>query len=339
MNIGTITFHDGKSRTNKGAGYRGYHTLASLKGTIAYITKEEKTKPHLICGFNCNPQTAYEEMVLTKKIYNKDKEDGKNRMLIHFSQNLVEGETTPEQAKEIADRLLEHPFFNGFQVVYATHIDTGKLHTHFVINTVNMEDGHKWEFSKKDLQELKDYSDSILKEYHLYVVPKIEQEKVAFVNHGEWKAKKEGRSWKYETFLAVKNCKEYATSKEEFVKALNKLGYQVDWKEEHKYITFTNKDGKKIRNKKLYPENQFTKEALEKRFKLNLQYQKMNEQQKDNEKIDTAVGLLRLLKQFENLGNEKYPLQKLEKDFNSRLAKMDGAKEAEKGRGMNWEID
>lgn len=337
--IGTITFHNGKSKTKAGAGYRGYHTLASLKRVLEYETGEEKTQPWLIGTLNCNATTAYEEMVLCKQMYGKVKEDGKNRMLVHFSQNLVAGETTPAVAHEIAERLVQHKMFEGFQVVYATHLDTGKLHTHFVINSVSLQDGHKWQMSVKQLQELKDYSDSILREYGLHITEKNrKKEEEAYKSQHQIRMEQEGTSWKRETFLAVKTCMEAAASREEFIKAMNMLGYEVDWSEKRKYVTFTDPDGHKIRNKKLYPQAQFTKEAMEKRFALNKQYQEIRQQQEANEAMDTAYGILRLANSLSKMGRGgRYPLQKLEKDYSSAAARRELAKEAQKGRGIDWE--
>lgn len=336
--IGTITFFDGKSKTKAGAGYRGYHTLESLKGVLDYQTSEEKTKPWLIGTLNCNAATAYEEMVLCKEMYDKAQEDGKNRMLIHFSQNLVEGETSPEIAHEIAGKLAQHRFFEGFQVVYATHLDTGKLHTHFVVNSVNLEDGHKWELSTKQLQELKDYSDSILREYGLHITQKTrKKEEEAYKSQHQIRMEQQGTSWKYETYLAVKTCMELATSKEEFIKAMNRLGYQVDWSDTRKYVTFTDPDGHKIRNKKLYPQEKFSKEAMEKRFILNAQYREMERKQEVENAMDTAYGILRLANSISKSTGTRYPLQQIEKDYSSAAARRELAKEAEKGRGLDWE--
>ena len=337
--IGTIVFHNGKSKTKAGAGYRGYHTLASLKRVLDYETREDKTEPWLIGTLNCNAATAYEEMVLCKQMYGKAEEDGQNRMLIHFSQNLVAGETIPAIAHEIARRLAEHRLFEGFQVVYATHIDTGKLHTHFVINSVNLKDGHKWELSPKELQELKDYSDSILREYGLYITEKNQKgEEEAYKSRHQIRMEQAGTSWKRETFLAVKTCMEAATSREEFIKAMNILGYQVNWNDTRKDVTFTNPDGHKIRNKKLYPQAMFSKAAMEKRFALNKQYQEMKQEQEEDEVMDAAYGILRLANSLSKMGrNSRYPLQQIERDYSSAAARRELAKEAEKGRGIDWE--
>lgn len=338
--MGTITFHNGKSKTNAGAGHRAYHTLQSLRDVIDYITNEKKTEPWLIGTVNCNAATVYEEMVLVKQMYDKAEEDDNNRMLIHFSQNLVAGETDPHTAHEIAERLIQHKMFEGFQVIYATHLDSGKLHTHFVINSVNMENGKKWHISKQQLQELKDYSDSLLREYNLYIVPEKqgESKQEAYKHQLQVRMEQAGTSWKKETYLAVKTCMELATSREDFIGKLNGLGYDVNWSDSRKYITFTDPDGHKIRNGKLYPQSMFTKEALEKRFALNKQYQEMENKEESREMMDEAYGILRLANSLSKMGKGgRYPFQKIEKDYSSAAAKRELTKEAQKGRGIDWE--
>jgi len=44
------------------------------------FTKEKKIFPGLISGINCSPESAYDEMMVTKGIYRKD--DG--RQFVHF---------------------------------------------------------------------------------------------------------------------------------------------------------------------------------------------------------------------------------------------------------------
>ena len=331
--IATLEFHNGEK-----AGNKGYHTLSSLKRLINYITREDKTQPWLIGSKNCSssPDICYQEMVLCKRMYGKAQEDGSNRMCIHFSQNLVAGETTPDIAFEIATKLANHKLFDGYQMIYAVHLDSGKLHTHFVVNSVNQETGQKWQLSPKQLQELKDYSDEIIKEYNLYVIPKKRLHENNYKPKFQMEMEKQGTSWKAETYLSVKACLEVATSKESFIKEMNKLGYEVDWRDERKYITFTDSEGHKLRNKKLYPQSAFTKEAMEKRFELNLQYEKQYRHLPDAG-LDTAYNILRLANALRNRTNTQYPLQQLQKDNSSMAARKERSKENEKGRGIDWE--
>lgn len=77
-------------------------------------------------------------------------------------------------------------------------------------------------------------------------------------------------SWKYELYLAVLNSSYRAGNKEDFINILDSIGYKVNWEDNKKYITFTTPDGKKCRNRNIYPRYKFTKEALEN--SLNIMY-------------------------------------------------------------------
>lgn len=336
--MATIKFHNGKSKSVAGGGFRGYHDLKSMKRAIDYITREDKTKPWLIGAMNCNAATAYEEMVLCKEMYGKAVEDGKNRMIIHFSQHFAPGETNPDEVKEIAERLLTHPMFDGFQVLYATHVDRAHLHTHFIINTVNLETGLKWEMSTKQMQQLKEFSDSIVESYGLYVVPHTDMKRESYKSQKQVRMEQSGTSWKRETYLAVKVCMEAATSRGDFIKAMEQLGYQVEWSDSRKYITFTDEEGHKLRNKKLYPYEKFSKEAMEERFALNKQYRELETQQQDNEVLDGAYSILRLANSLRKLGGQRgrYPMQFMERS-GSAAARRERMKEAQKGSGLDWE--
>jgi len=59
---------------------------------------------------------------------------------------------------------------------------------------------------------------------------------------------KPGVSWKADTADAAISAMNVATSREEFVRIMNNQGYAVRWEDTRKQITFTNRDGKSIRN-------------------------------------------------------------------------------------------
>ena len=75
--------------------------------------------------------------------------------------------------------------FNGFQVLVATHIDKEHLHNHLIINSVSFENGYKIQMSKKDLQEIKDYSDEICLAIGASVIPK--KENTNYIKRNEYR--------------------------------------------------------------------------------------------------------------------------------------------------------
>ena len=299
-------------------------TYGALKRVIGYIMNPAKTEPYLIGGYNCDANNAYLQFVMTKRDFSKET----GRQYIHFTQSFAPyDKVTPEIVKQIADELVQMKSFKGFQIAYAVHTDREHLHTHFIVNTVNAETGLKWKQSAEQLQVMKDYSDEICKKYGLMIT---QGKTGSHVNRGEFRSKGKGDSWKYELYLAVKKVKWIARSKDDFISGMNALGYKVDWTDSRKYITFTTPEGKKCRNRKLSPPEQFTKEALLNAFELN--------QQKTDEKIakskmEMLLSAIQLVKTDDLIeGSTKHPLTALEGEaLKEELA------ELKKGKGFNWD--
>lgn len=295
-------------------------TYAGMKKAIDYILSEKKTDVMLSYGKDCDPDHAYFQFIQTKMDYHK--EDG--RQFKHLIQSFADYEDiTPKMAHQVGKELLNHKMFEGYQVVMATHKDKDHIHNHYIINTVNLETGKKWDQSKNDLYELRSFNDDLCRKYHLIVVPANEQKQIS---DGEYRNTKKSTSWKHELWLLVNECMKYADSRQEFINKMNRLGYQVAWTDERKYITFTTPDGKKCRNRKLYPPENYTKENLEQTFEINRRYQKKEELTNGFELLMQAVNLLQA--QQDQIG-KTYPLSKLEGQ-----ALRDYIRELEKGRGL-----
>jgi hypothetical protein len=241
---------------------------ASIAKAINYVAQDEKTVHKLVSGISCNPKTAIEEMKATKALWNKT--DG--RQYKHFVQSFSPDEkVTPELAHKIALELAEKEF-KGFEVVIATHDDAEHIHTHFIVNSVNYENGKKFQQSKEDLQALKTHSDALCERNNLSIC--VKGSYVSTFEIGAYKAIQravEGnyKSYLVNTFLAVENARQTAVSRENFIELMQEQGYSTAWK---KYITFTDKDGNRVRNSNL--EKKFkvicSIDSLESQFTQNL---------------------------------------------------------------------
>lgn len=220
---------------------------ATINTAIEYVTKEEKTEKKLVSGYNCQPESAAEEMQLTKEAWQKT--DG--RTYKHFVQSFHKDEPiTPELAHKIANEFVEKcPQFQGFEVLIATHEDKEHIHTHFIVNSVSYKDGHKFQQSRQDLKKWKEISDEIIKKHGLKVVQKGKtyegkdrDETSTYTKEAYRRQKKaeagEVKSYVQNIALAVLKERENATSKDEFIANLQSQGIVVDWQESHKYITF-----------------------------------------------------------------------------------------------------
>ena len=256
---------------------------ANIKRIINYITQDKKTNANLITGKDCLAESCLEEMLYTKNIYHKNS----GRQYIHIIQSFDPKDSlSAKQVHNIGTKLAST--FNGFQVLVATHIDKNHLHNHLVINSVSFENGYKIQMSKKDLQYIKDYSDKLCLEIGASVIPK--KEKTNYIKRNEYRVAEQGKSWKFKLMNTIDLSLAESNCKDDFIKNMNKLGYQVNWTDTRKYITYTTPEGYKCRDNKLYDEK-YSKGAMENEFRR-IEKEQSNSTRKSSSSINSKDGLL-----------------------------------------------
>lgn len=221
------------------------NSRANVATVINYITKEEKNEGIYTRGINCNPDNATQEFLTVKELYGK--KDGRQYQHAVFS--FPEGEKiTPEQALQYAEYLIrKNPAYKGFQTVLSCHVDRDHLHVHAVTNSVSMEDGHKFQFSKNDLSHLKEQANELSRKLGLSVPEKGQN--VTDWSHEKHKVLERAfagteKSWLLDIANAVADAKEVAISKDDFISRLQSVGIETTWTDERKYITFKSSEGK-----------------------------------------------------------------------------------------------
>lgn len=93
-----------------------------------------------VTGINCIPETAAEQMTMTKKRFRKE---GGN-VAFHVYQSFRPGEVTADQCHQIGVELAQKLWGDRFEVIVATPLNTNCLHNHFVINSVAFRDGKRY---------------------------------------------------------------------------------------------------------------------------------------------------------------------------------------------------
>lgn len=135
-----------------------------LHKELDYIMNDDKTEKKLYSsGINCNVESAYEEMINTKKLWMKEK----GILAFHSFQSFKEGEVTSEQAHNIGIELANKMWGDKFQVVVSTHLNTNHIHNHFVINSVSFVDGKRYYDNRESYAKLRKINDQICKEHGL----------------------------------------------------------------------------------------------------------------------------------------------------------------------------
>lgn len=234
-----------------------------LHNVLDYIEADYKTEEQLyVSGINCSPETAYEEMIITKKQYHK--EDG--IIAFHAFQSFAEGEVTPEVCHEIGVRLANEMWGDRFEVVVSTHLNTNHYHNHFVINSVSFKDGKRYYDKRSTYAEFRNLSDSLCEEYGLSVVKGIERKKynVNYDNYinGYFKNNSYYKTTKEDLDRAIAMAYSY----QDFKQLLKAMNYDIHYR--YNKLTIRREPYKKnIRVARCFGEN-YSDEKIRERIKI-----------------------------------------------------------------------
>ncbi len=197
--------------------------LQGLADVMNYTMQDHKTEKKLfVTGLNCDPETARDQMVITKRRFCK--EDG--ILAFHAYQSFAKGEITPNTAHEIGVKLAQKLWEERFEIIVATHLDKGHLHNHFVINSVSFLDGKKYNDCNASYRLLRQTSDRMCMAYGLSVVENPESGRTR--HYAEWKAENGGqRTWRSAIKEDVDQAVMVSMSFQAFIRSLKEKGYEV----------------------------------------------------------------------------------------------------------------
>lgn len=200
---------------------------------FSYDTNPNKTNSkEFVTAINCLKEIALQQMIMTKKQFNKSDK----YIAWHGYQSFKPDEVTPELCHEIGVKLAQKMWGDRFQVVVSTHLDKDHLHNHFCFNSVSFLDGKKYNYSKSELQRLRDTSDLICKEYGLSVIETDNKSKA--LSRTLYLAEKNNEPTKYNLMrTAIDEAIKISPVPQEFVRIMRKKGYIVDINPQRKYAT------------------------------------------------------------------------------------------------------
>ena len=255
-----------------------------MRNCIEYVLRPDKTSELLtyVTGpyrhDEINYDLVYRTFLEEKKMWDKDT----GRMYAH---NIIswhkDEQITPEQALEFGKEFAEN-WFSGFQTLVTVHKDKDHIHCHLVTNSVSYEDGRKLHNTKKDLERMKQFTNQMCRERGLTVAEK----RKALLTEARLKKGKSLHGAKINITCSVNRQRtafvadlcngsikgmENCISKEKFIEKMKQFGWNVNWTEKRKHITFQNQVGKKIRDSNLSKtfHLDISKEDLENEFDRN----------------------------------------------------------------------
>ena len=194
---------------------------------------------------------------ITKRWYNK----AHGMFFYQYVQSFSPDENiTPLKAHEIGLELAE--YFSDYEVLIATHMDSNHLHNHFIINSVSHVTGLKLQEGPDSLFKLRNLSDEICAKRGLTILPSYVKKSEKGLGAREYRAAIKGDSWKFKLMNTIDICLKNSKNKAEFISNMRKYGYEANWSDNRKYITYTTPDGIKCRDKKLH-DKKYLKSEME----------------------------------------------------------------------------
>ena len=118
-------------------------------------------------------------------------------------------------------------------------MNTAHIHNHIIMNSVNFETGQKFHQSAREMQQAKEYSNQLCREYGLsFTESKADPFRIP--------------AWKKRLCRTIKEAMENCATREKFIAFMAEYGYKVRWEPNQKYITYTTPENVRCRDNKLF---------------------------------------------------------------------------------------
>lgn len=234
-----------------------------LSQVLNYAENADKTDHFCyVTGINCIPETAAEQMTMTKQRYGKT---GGN-VAFHAYQSFKPGELTADQCHQIGVELAQKLWGERFEIVVATHLNTGCLHNHFVLNSVSFKDGKRYNDCKDSYRTFRNLSDDLCRAYGLSV---IENPKRSKTSRGIHLAEQRGEPTRYNIMRQdIDDALRRSFTERFFYQELRRMGYLVCYDSKRKYNTLQIPGTKHPTRFKTLGED-YTEEAIRQRILQN----------------------------------------------------------------------
>lgn len=140
------------------------------------------------------------------------------------------------------EKMLEFYYVHARDETLAKQIETmttAHIHNHIIMNSVNFETGQKFHQSAREMQQAKEYSNQLCREYGLsFTESKADPFRIP--------------AWKKRLCRTIKEAMENCATREEFIAFMAEYGYKVRWEPNQKYITYTTPENIRCRDNKLF---------------------------------------------------------------------------------------
>lgn len=236
---------------------------SDLQKVLHYAENGAKTHGEesacFVTGVNCNAETTFSEMLSVQRRFGKT---GGN-VAYHAYQSFKTGEVTPELCHQLGVELAQRMWGSEYQVLVATHLDTGTYHNHFVLNAVNMWDGKKFNCNEGVYWRFRALSDELCAEHRLTVI----KNPMGKTPRKLYFAEKNGEPTKFNLMRqAIDYAISVSASFKDFRRIMSDQGYEINLNPNRRYWTIRSVNSSKaVRMYRLGED--YTNEAIDRRIR------------------------------------------------------------------------
>ncbi|MBM6909115.1 relaxase/mobilization nuclease domain-containing protein [Oscillibacter valericigenes] len=199
---------------------------ARLDHCADYVLNPEKTSlpdggPRLATAINCQLDTAYRDMMDTKRRWGKSG----GVQGYHIIHSYTPGEVTPMEAHEMGVELAQRLLGDKYEAIVSTHLDHDHLHCHILFNSVGFMDGAKFRNTFQDYyRDIRGISNEVSRAHGVSVIePEAKGE-----HYAEWSAGQSGKATvrgliRQDMDAAINSAFTYQT----FWEQLARMGYTI----------------------------------------------------------------------------------------------------------------
>ena len=162
---------------------KGKTIAQCLSARLGYGINPDKTENgELISSYECDPETADSEFLLSKKRYKTltGRTQDSDVIAYQIRQSFKPGEVTPEEANRIGYEFAlrftkgEHAF------IVCTHVDKKHIHNHVYWNSTKLDCKGKFRDFRRSARAVRELSDLICIEHRLSVIEKPQRHSMSY---------------------------------------------------------------------------------------------------------------------------------------------------------------
>ena len=215
---------------------KGRSVARALHDVTDYMENPLKTDGgELISSFECAPETADAEFLLSKARYLSltGRDQGRHDVIAyHTRQSFKPGEITPEEANAIGYELAMRFTKGRHAFIVCTHTDRAHVHNHVVWNSTTLDCKNKWRDFFRSGRALRRLSDTLCVEHGLSVIENPAPGRGK--HYGAWLGGAKAPSYQNRLRNAIDAALEQRPATfEEFLSLMRDAGYTVNANRKH----------------------------------------------------------------------------------------------------------